>query len=114
VTGCQRIQPAYNVQNRPIPAFAQEHTSLERMRDAIAVAAVNQRWQVSRRAMRAAPQWEGHVADTDILYSQQGYSIVLADSSNLKQTDGEIHRNYNRAVRRLEEEINRQLVRASD
>ncbi|MGE5540443.1 MAG: hypothetical protein ACM30I_17640 [Gemmatimonas sp.] len=114
--GCHRVQPVYNVQNRPVPAVGQQSLSLDKVRDAILSAAVVQRWQVVpvRPGMiRATLRWQTHTADADILYSEQSYSIVLAGSSNLKQQDGDIHRNYNRAVQRLEDEINRQLLRAA-
>jgi hypothetical protein len=114
--GCHRIQPVYNVQNRAIPEYGQQQPSLDRIRDAIAVAAENQRWQVvpiRPGVMRATLRWSNHVADADIVYSQQSYSIVLAGSTNLKQSGGDIHRNYNRAVQQLEDEINRQLLRVA-
>lgn len=117
LAGCaQRYEPVYNVNNSPTAPGL----SAEKVAAAITTAAYKQTiqpWQlvpVKPGTMRGKVMWEGFSADADILYTDKAYSIIFVGTVNLAGKDGTIHRNYNRAVQRLEEEINRQLLAAAN
>lgn len=116
LAGCaQRYEPIYNVNNSPTAPGL----SAEQVANAITTAASLQniqKWALATTrpgAMRGKVFWESYSADADILYSDKSYSIVFVSEVNLSGKDGTIHRNYNRAVQRLEQEINRQLLAAA-
>jgi len=50
-----------------------------------------------------------HLAVVDITYNKSSYSITYVDSTNLKYSNGVIHKNYNGWIENLEKAINVQL-----
>jgi hypothetical protein len=121
LTGCaNRWEPVYNVQEHPI---SQPNLTTDKVGKAITTAAASvptlQRWTVTPNgtgAMKARVTWDQKfTANADIKYSNRSYSIVLVDAvADLHGKDDLIHRNYNRAVRALEQEIDRQLQLAAN
>jgi hypothetical protein len=115
--GCtHHYEPVYNVNNNPTAPGL----SAEQVAQAITTAASKQtiqKWELTPTkpgAMRGKVSRGGYSADADILYTGKAYSIVFVSQVNLAGKDGTIHRNYNRAVKSLEEEINRQLLAAAN
>mgnify|MGYP001809866184 CR=1 FL=1 len=113
LTGCNRVQPIYNVQDRPVQTSGQR-LSLDDMEHRIITAAQDRKWIVDRLApgkLRATLRWRDHAAVVLITFDQDDYSIMNDQSQNLKQEDGLIHRKYNSHVRALAQEIDRALNR---
>ncbi|HYD67575.1 hypothetical protein [Azospirillum sp.] len=111
---CQRVQPMYNVASHPVPASAQR-LPLKTIEQTILDAAVARKWNVDRvrpGVLHAKQKWREHMAEVEIRYSQESYSIQHRSSVNLKEQGDEIHRSYNKLVHALEDEIERRLYRA--
>lgn len=112
LAGCGRVQPVMNVENAPV---AYNLTSDE-VKAAIVVAATNRGWVIANSTateVTAKLLARDHSAEVRIPYSDKYYSITYVSSVNLKASDGNIHRNYNRWVNNLNVDIQKQLVRAS-
>jgi hypothetical protein len=54
-----------------------------------------------------------YLAVTDIAYSPTQIRIAYKDSQNLDYDDGEIHKSYNKWVKRLSDAIRKELARPS-
>jgi hypothetical protein len=116
VSACQRTEPIYNVENRPAAVPTSTSPSFEIIGDAIVRAAAATGWTleaIGPDRYRGTIGWHTHTAVVNITYTDQSYSIVLDQSQNLLEGDGQIHRNYNRRVAQLEAEIDRQLSPAT-
>ena len=114
MAACNRMQPVYNVVDRPIPSQAQQLSLAEIGRN-IEVAGTNHHWRFDRLApgqLRASYSERTHEAVVLISFTQKAYSIHLDQSVNLKESGEEIHRTYNRWVMNLERDIDDQLSRA--
>ena len=116
VSGCfGRVQPVYNVESAAIPMKLQDG-SLDRIGTAIRTAAVNRGWaveEVSPGLLKATQRSRSHVAVVNIRYTKTSYSIEYVSSQDLLYDNGQIHRNYNKWIRTLENDINRELNKAS-
>lgn len=116
VSACQRTEPIYNVENRTAAVPTSTSPSSKIIDDAIARAAAATGWTleaIGPGQYRGTIGWRTHTAVVNITYTDQSYSIVLEQSQNLLEGDGQIHRNYNRRVEQLEAEIDRQLSLAA-
>ena len=116
VSACQRTEPIYNVENRTAAVPTSTSPSSEIIGDAIVRAAAATGWSleaIGPGQYRGTMRWHTHSAVVDITYTDLSYSIVLDQSQNLLEGDGQIHRNYNRQVEQLEAEIDRQLSLAA-
>ncbi len=112
LAGCGRVQPIMNVENTPVAYNLQS----EDVKAAIVVAATNRGWVVTgneSNEITARIDSRGHIASIRIPYSDKYYSIIYVSSANLKASDGNIHRNYNRWVNNLNSDIQKQLAIAS-
>ncbi len=113
LTACT-TRPILNVQNEPVPTrIGQQHTQADVER-AILVAAQRRKWNarvVRPGLIEASTAARSHQALVEISYSATNYSVRHKQSANLKESDGNIHRNYNRWVGNLNKEIRRQLTR---
>jgi len=114
ITACHRMEAVYEVRNHPIPKVAREKLNDEKIGEAIVQASLAKSWRPDEDRsghIRARTQWKEHIATVDIFYTNRDYSILLASSENLKENEGEIHREYNRRVRALEDAIEAELYR---
>ncbi len=106
----------YTVQNKPLPAAARG-LSPDQIESRIDQAMVAKAWKVDKAGpgeLRGTIEWGGrHSAIVAVLITGQAYSIRLQSSTNLRESGGYIHRQYNVRVRALEEEIDRRLKGAS-
>jgi hypothetical protein len=120
LTGCaNRWEPVYNVQEHPI---SQPNLTTDKVGKAITAAGASvptiQKWSIVPNgpgSMKARVNWREFIANADIKYSNRSYSIVFVDAvAELHGKDNLVHRNYNRAVQALEQEIDRQLQIAAN
>jgi len=112
LAGCGRVQPVLNVEDTPVAYNLQS----KQVKSVIYDAAVDRGWLVSEikpGLMRAELFVRSHHAVVDIMYSDKFYSITYVESENLKYSDGNIHRNYNRWVNNLNTDIKNKLARAA-
>jgi hypothetical protein len=107
--GCTSV-PIHNVASAVPPGM-----TAEQVREAIVTAAARRRWVVQEQSpssMLATIDVRGkHSATVDITYDTTGYAIAYRDSSNLDYEDGEIHKNYNGWVIKLDKAIRKELFR---
>ena len=109
-------KPIYNVDGHHFPVAAQS-MPISKIRAAIIEAAEARDWQVKpigEGHLEAVYVRNTHKAVVDILYDRQTYSIHYKSSENLKAQDGTIHRNYNRWVNNLDEEIQKKVSSAAN
>ncbi len=112
LAGCGRVQPILNFEDSPV-AFNLQTADVKA---AIVVAATNRGWVITgneANEMTAKIVSRTHSATVRISYSEKFYSIIYVESSNLKESNGNIHRNYNRWVNNLNADIQKQLAVAS-
>jgi hypothetical protein len=108
---CNRLQPAYNVQDHALPAQAQKKP-FDEVSAAIAEAAQSAGWQVEPLGpgqMRATQRWREHAAIVLITYTDRTFSIRNDGSTNLLAAGDMIHREYNLRVHKLESAIELRL-----
>ncbi|WP_295891987.1 hypothetical protein [uncultured Vibrio sp.] len=108
LVGCGRVQPVMNVEDRPV---AYNLTS-EQVKSAIVDSAMNRGWvvqDVTAESLSASITVRSHTAKVSIQYSEKYYSITYVSSTNLKASDGKIHRNYNRWINNLDVDIQKKL-----
>jgi hypothetical protein len=105
--------PIVNVQNAPVNA-SKPNATAEDVSKAIVRAGVGLGWQMTQvkpGLMQGRLALREHVAVVDIKYNAKSYSIDYKDSTNLNHdaAKGQIHRNYNGWVQRLDNAIQSQL-----
>jgi len=97
-----------NFEDQPITASL----SAAEVKKGIIKAAQGRRWKVKEIGpgeLVAMVQVRSHTATVTITYSPKSYSIVYKDSTNLKYNNGKIHRNYNKWVTFLKQDIDLEL-----
>jgi hypothetical protein len=116
LTACfGRIQPVYNANQVPVPVALQD-SSASKIGTIIQTAAIERGWQVQEETpgkIKATLRNRTHQAVVSITYNNKSYSIDYVSSQDLLYEGGKIHRNYNRWVRNLEVDINKDLNRAA-
>ncbi|MAZ04332.1 MAG: hypothetical protein CMN56_14460 [Sneathiella sp.] len=116
LSGCfGRVQPVYNAEANPVPVKLQE-TSLDNIGTIIQTSAINRGWVVSDvqpGKMKATLRNRTHVAVIEITYTKTNYSINYVSSVDLLYDGEKIHRNYNKWIRTLQNDINKNLNVAS-
>lgn len=114
--GACQTEPVYEAKGHPIVQLAQSKMSDEQMVRIIGESiATVPNWQIEETTPgRIRAKWRRHQtrhAICDILYNKESFSILLVSSVELYQKDGVIHPSFNGAVRNLENEIDRRVVR---
>ncbi|MEH6545381.1 MAG: hypothetical protein V7701_03065 [Sneathiella sp.] len=116
LTGCfGRLQPVYNVNDMAVPVALQD-ASTSKIDSIIKVAVTGRGWRVedvSPGVIKATLRQRTHEAIVNIKYSNKAYSIDYVSSQDLLYDGSQIHRNYNRWVKTLEQDINKEMYRAS-
>jgi len=115
LTGCATSQPIYNVVASPVPAGPDgQQPAIEEVNKAIFRAATYKRWKPSNldedTVQAEITVRNRHEARVTIDYSRQNYSITLVKSFGLDEKNGKIHRNYNKWVQLLDQQIQLELV----
>ena len=116
VAACARTQPVQNFQSQSIIY----DVSKEEVAKSIISALQYKRWRVIKKTddtIFAAINVRDHYAEIEIKYSEKEYSIEYRKSRNLNYREGTrkgdvIHRNYNKWVILLSQEIDTNLSRA--
>lgn len=110
LVGC-RTAPVYNVADAPVNTTS-SNVALEDMEKAITRAGVGLGWQmkpVEPGHTIGTLYLRSHMAQVDIRYNQQSYSITYKDSSELNYDGESIHSNYNGWIKNLDNQIKAQL-----
>jgi hypothetical protein len=111
VAGC-RTAPVYNVSSAPVVAKSGQVSAAE-VRGAIVDALHDKGWTVKQddpgKILAEILVRERHRADIRIDYSATQYSITYMDSDKLLYDGTNIHKNYNKWIMDLQEEINLRL-----
>ncbi len=106
-----KTAPIYDVLNAPV--VAPRAASMDDVTKAIVRAGTQLGWQmtpeklghiVGRIALRA------HTAVVDVTHDTRIFNIKYRTSTNLDQSGGQIHRNYNGWIKNLEKGIRAQLA----
>jgi hypothetical protein len=110
LVGC-RSNPVYNVTDAPVATSTRSY-ALSDVRSAIQQAGVSLGWQmkdVRPGLILGTLYLRDHMAQVDIPYNRQMYSIVYRDSNNLDYDGVNIHSNYNSWIQNLSAAINARL-----
>jgi hypothetical protein len=110
LAGC-RSNPVYNVTGMPVTTTTRGY-KLGDVRGAILQAGAAQGWQMKavRPGLIVGTLYvRDHMAQVEISYDRNTYSILYRDSSNLNYDGVNIHSNYNGWVQRLSAAINARL-----
>lgn len=110
LAGC-RSNPVYNVADMPVTTTTGGY-KLDDVRGAILQAGVSLGWQmysVRPGLIVGTLYLRDHMAQVEIPYDRNSYSILYRDSSNLNYDGVNIHSNYNGWVQRLRDTINARL-----
>ncbi len=113
--GCTRTQPVYNVTDRAFPEAA-KNLSMTEIGNAIIASPRSRGWalqKVSPGVIEGEIKLRKHYAKITINYNKTNYSIKYLSSRNLMATGSEIHRNYNKWIRNLEDDIWQSVSKAA-
>ena len=108
-----RLAPILNIKDAGFQTGPEKKLTLEQVGEGISKAALKKRWTTSIKKpghIIAILRNRHHIAEVDINFTTQKYSIVYKDSQALNYADGRIHRSYNRWIRNLELEIQKALL----
>ncbi|MHC8494959.1 hypothetical protein ACTU44_19865 [Thalassospira sp. SM2505] len=96
-----------NFSNQPFPSDV-EKLSMAEIEATIIETASARDWIVQRESeghLKATYNPRSHSAEVAIAFDQKKYSIIYVDSANLNYNGTQIHRNYNRWVNNLRQDI---------
>ena len=113
--GCGKLHTLRNYENEPMPQTNAKLTEAK-IKDAIVRAATAQGWKVVPEAgpnLRATKYLRDskHMGAVKISFTDKEYSIVYADSINLKYRKGMIHPSYNTMVLELKQAVDQEIMR---
>ena len=112
IAGCS-VVPIMNVKNAPITSASGKPLSNAEVRSAILRAGATLGWQMKDEGpnmLVGTLQLRDHLAVIEIPYSSTDYSLKYRSSNNLKESSGNIHKNYNGWIQNLTRGINAQLT----
>ena len=107
-----RAAPVMDVVDAPV-ATAGKKLTAEQVKVAIMRAGASLGWQMKEAQpflLEGTLNLRSHMAQVNIPYSAERYSIVYKDSSNLNYDGTNIHSNYNGWVQNLDRAIKTQLI----
>ena len=108
LAGCSRTQPVHNVSET-----LNIHYSDVQVKNAILQAGADRQWVMQAAqpgVINGHLAQRGHAADIRITYSGSQYQINYVGSQNLLAGSGKIHRNYNRWINNLDNQIQLRLA----
>ncbi len=114
-TGCMRQAALQNPANLPVMGLSGQSLTAAQVREAIIKAARERGWvahELQPGVISATLSVRSHVAEVEIPYDGQRYSINYKSSSNLDYNAGAqtIHNQYNNWVAYLRQSIDSQLA----
>ena len=107
-----RTRPVLNIENAPVP----DGLTSKEVRNAIIQGAANRTWvakRVEAGHIVATLHIRSHMAQVDIYYDENQYSIRYKNSDNLKYKNGYIHRNYNGWIEFMNGDIQNELQKVA-
>jgi hypothetical protein len=110
LAGCQRIVPVHNVPVTQVYVPAEGDGSV--IREAIVAGGRAKGWRMSHESPGHIVGYlalRDHTASVDIFYDAESYSVQYKDSTNLKYDGARIHRNYNKWIILLDQQIQAKL-----
>lgn len=112
MAGCATSQPIGDVLDVPVVPGSGKTLTRNQVATAVERAGRYLGWQMSADApglFTGRLALRRHIAVVEIEHDNETYSIRYRESTNLDAKDGDIHRAYNRWVRRLRHEIGKEL-----
>ena len=112
VAGCNAV-PILNVKDAAVTSASGKAMSNADVRSAILRAGTTLGWQMKDEGSNmlvGTIMLRDHTAVIEIPYTSSNYSIKYRSSTNLKESDGNIHKNYNGWIQNLTRGINAQLT----
>lgn len=112
LAGCPQQAAVYNVENAAVVANV-DNVSAETVRKAIIRAGSGLGWNITDvepGLLLGTLYLRTHVAKVDIPYTDNNYSILYKDSTNLRYDGKQIHSNYNGWIQNLQKAIQVQLT----
>lgn len=118
LSACVREQPVHNVSETPFPFLVSQTLTQDEVAAAISKAGLgrNESWKFKRESqdlITAELFIRKHYAKVRIPFSTSRFSIIYDDSRVLRYDGQNIHRNYNKWVKLLEDDIVREASRAA-
>jgi hypothetical protein len=115
LSACSTQRPIHNVSGSSVPIKSDgSMLTMEEVNKAINLAAKTKRWKptnLDEDTVEVTITVRGrHTAVVDINFSQRDYDIILKRSEGLDQQTGKIHRNYNKWIILLDEQIQAELI----
>lgn len=113
IAGCGAAAPIKNVTDAPISSSMGKPMSKAEVRSAILRAGAALGWQMNDEnpdLLVGTLKLRTHMAVIEIPYSSNNYSIKYRSSTNLKESNGTIHKNYNGWIQNLTRGINAQMT----
>lgn len=111
VAGC--AAPILNVKDAVVTSSSGKAMSNEEVRAAILRAGATLGWQMKDEGpnmLVGTLVLRTHTAVVEIPYSPSNYSVIYRSSTNLGESGGKIHKNYNGWIQNLTRGINAQLT----
>ena len=108
-----RTAPVHNVEEAAIVSGTGENLTTEQVKNAIVRAGASLGWdmkEVEKGHLVGTLFLRSHMAQVDITYDADAYSIHYKDSSNLNYDGTNIHSNYNGWIENLQRNIQSQLT----
>ena len=112
IAGCGSV-PIMNVKDAAITSSSGKPMSNAEVRSSILRAGAALGWQMKDEGpnmLVGSISLRDHSAVVEIPYSARTYSIKYRSSTNLKESNGSIHKNYNGWIQNLTRGINAQLT----
>jgi len=113
LTACNTLAPIQNVSSVPVSNSSNKPMTAAEVRNAIVRAGAGLGWimkDAGPGTINGTLILRTHTAEVTIPYSPTSYSIVYKSSTNLQESGGMIHRNYNGWIQNLNRGINAQLA----
>lgn len=107
LAGCNRTMPVLNIDEHQVAIPAdQDGTAV--IKSAILAGGAAKGWKMTESEpghIQASITVRQHMASVDIYYDDHSYRIAYKDSQNLMYDGDKIHRNYNKWVTLLDQQI---------
>jgi uncharacterized lipoprotein YajG len=107
LAGCGTL-PVHNVNNSPVLTMDDKPVTMKEVKNAILRSGIELGWvmrPISEGKIQATINLRKHSAEANITYDKKAYSITYVSSSNLKYSNGNIHKNYNGWIQNLDKRI---------
>ncbi|MCW8846341.1 MAG: hypothetical protein OQK99_10930 [Gammaproteobacteria bacterium] len=107
LAGCNRTLPVLNINEHQV-AISADQDGEAVIKSAILAGGAAKGWRMTESEpghIQADITVRQHMASVDIFYDDHSYSIAYKDSQNLMYDGNKIHRNYNKWITLLDQQI---------